>query len=118
MFNTIVIAKPTIKTILRMTLMRFLHESGQISHSLNAGNSLRMVGGQDMDLTVLQLFIEVMRKGSFAAVARDRNVDPSSVSRAIARLEDDLGIRLLQRTTRRLVPTEAGAAYFGRIEHC
>lgn len=69
-----------------------------------------------MDLTVLQLFIEVMRKGSFAAVARDRNVDPSSVSRAIARLEDDLGIRLLQRTTRRLVPTEAGAAYFGRIE--
>lgn len=45
-----------------------------------------------MDVTVLQLFVEVMRQGSFAAVARDRNLDPSSVSRAIAGLEEELGI--------------------------
>ncbi|MBE9109903.1 LysR family transcriptional regulator [Nodosilinea sp. LEGE 07298] len=69
-----------------------------------------------MDLSVLQVFVEVMRQGSFAAVARDRNVDPSSVSRAIASLEQELGVRLLQRTTRRLAPTEAGLAYFERIE--
>ncbi len=69
-----------------------------------------------MDVSVLQLFIEVMRRGSFAAVARDRNLDPSSVSRAIAGLEEELGIRLLQRTTRQLSPTEAGRAYFERIE--
>jgi DNA-binding transcriptional LysR family regulator len=69
-----------------------------------------------MDLSVLQLFIEVMRQGSFAAVARDRNIDPSSVSRAIAGLEAELGIRLFQRTTRQLSPTEAGNAYFNRIE--
>lgn len=69
-----------------------------------------------MDISVLQLFVEVMRQGSFAAVARDRNIDPSSVSRAIAGLEEELGIRLLQRTTRHLSPTEAGIAYFERIE--
>ena len=69
-----------------------------------------------MDLSVLQLFVEVMREGSFAAVARDRNVDPSSVSRAIASLEAELGIRLFQRTTRQLSPTEAGTTYFEQIE--
>ena len=69
-----------------------------------------------MDLSVLQLFVAVMRQGSFAAVARDRNIDPSSVSRAIATLEKELGIRLFQRTTRRLSPTEAGTTYFVQIE--
>jgi DNA-binding transcriptional LysR family regulator len=69
-----------------------------------------------MDISALQLFIEVMKQGSFAAVARDRNLDPSSVSRAIARLEEELGIRLFQRTTRQLSPTEAGTTYFERIE--
>ncbi|MBE9166857.1 LysR family transcriptional regulator [Pleurocapsales cyanobacterium LEGE 06147] len=69
-----------------------------------------------MDVSVLKLFVEVMRQGSFAAVARARNLDPSSVSRAIAGLEKELGIRLLQRTTRQLSPTEAGMAYFQRIE--
>ena len=65
---------------------------------------------------MLQLFVEVMRQGSFAAVARDRNLDPSSVSRAISGLEAELGIRLFQRTTRKLSPTEAGSTYFERIE--
>jgi DNA-binding transcriptional LysR family regulator len=69
-----------------------------------------------MDISVLQMFVEVMRQGSFAAVARDRNLDPSSVSRAIAGLEEELGVRLFQRTTRQLSPTEAGMSYFGRIE--
>lgn len=57
-----------------------------------------------------------MRRGSFAAVARDRQVDPSSISRTIASLETELGTRLFQRTTRRLSPTEAGSIYFQRIE--
>lgn len=69
-----------------------------------------------MDLSVLQIFVEVMKQGSFAAVARDRTLDPSSVSRAIAGLEAELGIRLFQRTTRQLFPTEAGMAYFRRVE--
>jgi DNA-binding transcriptional LysR family regulator len=69
-----------------------------------------------MDLTSLRIFVEVMRRGSFAAVARDRNVDPSLISRAIAGLEDEIGVRLFQRTTRRLAPTGAGIVYFERIE--
>ncbi len=47
-----------------------------------------------MDISTLQLFVEVMRQGSFAAVARDCNLDPSSVSQVIAGLEEELGIRL------------------------
>jgi DNA-binding transcriptional LysR family regulator len=69
-----------------------------------------------MELSVLQTFVDVVKQGSFAAVARDRNVDPSSVSRAIAGLEAELGVRLFQRTTRQLSPTETGMAYFQRIE--
>lgn len=69
-----------------------------------------------MDLSVLQIFVEVMRQGSFASVARERNIDPSSVSRTIAGLESELGIRLFQRTTRKLSPTEAGMIYFKRVE--
>jgi DNA-binding transcriptional LysR family regulator len=69
-----------------------------------------------MELSVLQTFVDVVKQGSFAAVARERNVDPSSVSRAIAGLEEELGIRLLQRTTRQLSPTEAGMVYFQRIQ--
>ncbi len=80
-----------------------------ISPSISANNS-------GMDVSVLQLFVEVVRQGSFAAVARDRNLDPSSVSRAISGLEEELGIRLFQRTTRQLSPTSAGMAYFERIE--
>lgn len=69
-----------------------------------------------MELSALRTFVEVMRRGSFAAVARDQDVAPSSVSRAIAALEEELGVRLFQRSTRRLEPTEAGRVYFERIE--
>lgn len=69
-----------------------------------------------MDTEALQIFVEVMRRGSFARVARDRDTDPSSISRTIAGLEEELGMLLFQRSTRRLAPTEAGVAYFERVE--
>lgn len=68
-----------------------------------------------MDLTLLSTFADVVRRGSFASVARDRDTDASSISRAIAGLEGELGVRLFQRTTRRLALTEAGAAYYERV---
>lgn len=68
-----------------------------------------------MEISDLEIFVEVMNHGSFAAVARERNIDPSSVSRTIADLEKQLGARLFQRTTRKLSPTEAGMNYFTRI---
>jgi DNA-binding transcriptional LysR family regulator len=69
-----------------------------------------------MDLQAVRMFVDVMRLGSFAAAARQIDADPSSVSRTIAHLEEKLGFRLFQRTTRRLVATEAGALYFERIQ--
>jgi DNA-binding transcriptional LysR family regulator len=69
-----------------------------------------------METETLRTFVEVIRRGSFAAVARDREVDPSSVSRTIAGLEQSLGVRLFHRTTRSLSPTEAALAYFDRVE--
>ena len=68
-----------------------------------------------MELEALQTFIAVVRRGSFASAARDRGVSPSSVSRAIGNLEDELGMRLFQRTTRRLTTTDAGRLYYDRV---
>ncbi len=69
-----------------------------------------------MDMDSARVFVNVMKQGSFAAVARQRGMDPSSISRSISNLEGELGFRLFQRTTRKLAPTEAGAEYFDRIE--
>lgn len=69
-----------------------------------------------MDTAALDLFLAVCRHGGFAAAAKDRDLDPSSVSRVIAALEKELGVRLFQRTTRTLSLTEAGEAYRARIE--
>ena len=69
-----------------------------------------------MNTEDLSLLLDVARRGSFAAVARDRGVDPSSVSRTIAEVEAKLGIRLFQRSTRRMSLTEAGDIYVSQIE--
>ena len=69
-----------------------------------------------MELSLLQTFADVARQGSFAAVARNEGVDPSSVSRRVAALEDALGFLLFERTTRRLALTEAGRVYLSRTE--
>lgn len=68
-----------------------------------------------MGFNQIRIFIAVYRAGNFAAVAKDDNVAPSSISRAIAKLEKDLQTRLFQRTTRKLTPTEAGERYFKRV---
>jgi DNA-binding transcriptional LysR family regulator len=62
------------------------------------------------------LALDVARRGGFAAVAKERDLDPSTVSRAIAELEAELGLRLFQRSTRRLAPTEEGALWLARVE--
>lgn len=68
-----------------------------------------------MDLERLKIFLAVFRAGGFASVARDLNVAPSSISRAIAGLEEDLRTRLFERSTRKLIPTEAGEDLFNRL---
>ena len=68
-----------------------------------------------MDVNVLKLFVEVMQRRNFTDIAHEHNIAPSSVSRSITGLENELGIRLFQRTTRKLEPTEAGMVYFDRV---
>lgn len=68
-----------------------------------------------MDTDLLKTFVDVSRQGSFASVAREEGVDPSSVSRRIASLEQAIGLTLFERTTRRLVLTEAGRIYLDRV---
>ncbi|MBT5110779.1 MAG: LysR family transcriptional regulator [Rhodospirillaceae bacterium] len=62
----------------------------------------------------MSVFVEVVRQGGFSAAARTLNRTPSAVSKQISRLEDRLGVRLLNRTTRQLNMTEEGEAYFDR----
>ena len=57
-------------------------------------------------------FIRVVDTGSFSAAARQTNVGQPAVSKAIAQLEDQLGVRLITRTTRGLSPTEAGQRFY------
>lgn len=61
------------------------------------------------------LFLRVVEAGSFKAAAEQMSVDASAVSRGIAALETRLGVRLLQRSTRRSIPTEAGERYFAGL---
>ncbi len=68
-----------------------------------------------MDVEALRVFLDVARTGSFAAAARERNLEPSSISRAIAGLERSLGFRLFQRSTRRVALSEAGALYLAHV---
>jgi DNA-binding transcriptional LysR family regulator len=62
----------------------------------------------------LDAFIRVVDSGSFAAAATDTGLTPSGMSRAVSRLEDKLGVRVLQRTTRRLMLTPEGEALLTR----
>jgi len=74
-----------------------------------------------MDLNEVAVFVKVAQLGGFSAAARALALPVSTVSTRVARLEKRLGVTLLQRTTRRLRLTEAGAQYFRRaaagLEH-
>ncbi|MBN1207261.1 MAG: LysR family transcriptional regulator [Myxococcaceae bacterium] len=67
-----------------------------------------------MNLEDMRLFARVVEVGSFTAAARLLGMPKQTVSRRIAELEQRLGVQLLHRTTRRLHPTAAGAAYAER----
>ena len=67
-------------------------------------------------LTSMQLFVSAVESGSFSATARSMNLTPSAVSKQISRLEDRLGARLFNRTTRQLAPTQEGRAYYERCQ--
>jgi DNA-binding transcriptional LysR family regulator len=68
------------------------------------------------DILTLRLYTRVARLGSFSGAARECGLAQSQVSRMIADLEASLGARLLSRTTRAVVPTDAGLEFLSRME--
>ena len=66
-------------------------------------------------LEQINAFVAVVEHGGISAAARALDRDPSVISRRLDALEARLGVRLLARTTRRITPTEAGAAYLTRV---
>jgi len=68
-----------------------------------------------VDLNLLPTFVAVAKAQSFSGAARQLRVPKSSVSRAIAALEETMGVRLVHRTTRQVALSTAGAALFERV---
>ena len=69
-----------------------------------------------MDLRQLEYVEAVARHGSFTRAAEEVHVAQPALSHAIRRLEDELGVRLFDRTSRRVVTTDAGRAFLDRAE--
>jgi len=65
----------------------------------------------------LRAFVRVLDRGSFSSAAKDLGVTPSAVSKLVSRLEDRLGVRLLERSTRRLALTPEGETFLARARH-
>jgi len=68
-----------------------------------------------MELNEMGVYATVVELGSFTRAAEKLSMPKSTVSRHVSQLEQRLGVRLLNRTTRQLKPTEVGKLYF---EHC
>ncbi|WP_226936206.1 LysR family transcriptional regulator [Janthinobacterium sp. GW458P] len=72
---------------------------------------------QDIDnLSGVALFVQLAKAGSFVAAARQAGISPSAVSKSLARLEQRLGARLFQRSTRQLSLTAEGKLFLARSE--
>ena len=67
-------------------------------------------------LIAMQVFVEVARRGSFTAASEELQLSRAMVTRYIAELEDWLGARLLQRSTRKVTLTDAGASCLARCQ--
>ena len=65
-------------------------------------------------LESMRAFVEVVNHSGFAAAGRHMDQSRSVVNKLVAQLEKDLGVQLLQRTTRRVSPTDMGRAYYER----
>ena len=66
--------------------------------------------------TDMTAFVRAVERGGFSAAARELGLTPSAISKLVTRMEDRLGVRLLNRTTRKLALTPEGEAYFHRAQ--
>src|ERR1700761_8070524 len=60
----------------------------------------------------MQIFVRVVEKGSFSAVAKERGIGQPAVSKQISALEDELGTELIHRNSRSITLTEAGREFY------
>jgi len=67
------------------------------------------------DLTDMDIFARVVTAGSMSGAGREMGLSPAVISKRIRRLEERLGARLLQRTTRQITLTEDGQGYYERV---
>jgi DNA-binding transcriptional LysR family regulator len=65
----------------------------------------------------MQMFVRVIEKGSFSAVAKERGIGQPAVSKQISALENDLGTELIHRTSRSIAMTEAGRDFYESAVH-
>jgi DNA-binding transcriptional LysR family regulator len=64
----------------------------------------------------MQLFVSLIERSSFTAAAEAMPITPSAASKLIKRLEERLGVRLVNRTTRSVAPTEEGLLYYNQVK--
>lgn len=69
-----------------------------------------------MELRQLRYFVRIVETGSMGSAALDLNIGVSALSQQMTRLENDLAIRLLQRTSRGVTPTNAGLAFYSQAQ--
>jgi len=67
-------------------------------------------------LQPMRIFVSVVQNGSLSSAGRQLGLSPASVSRHISALEESLGCRLINRSSRKLTLTEAGELYFTKVE--
>ena len=67
-------------------------------------------------LQPMRIFVAVVHNGSLSSAGRALGLSPASVSRHVSALEQSLGCRLINRSSRKLTLTEAGEIYYGRVE--
>jgi len=88
----------------------FANQISRLRPEFTAGRELNMDR-----FTGLTVFAKVVEAANFAAAGRQLRMSPAMVSKHVQRLEEQLGVRLLNRTTRRVSATEVGQTYY---EHC
>ena len=75
-------------------------------------SSISRASRMRMSIRVIDIFVQVVERGSFVAAARSLLIDPAAVSRAINGLEENLGILLFTRSTRVMKLTAEGARFY------
>jgi len=85
-----------------------------VQQDIDQVSNMQIGKREEFDLNEMAIFVHVVEAGSFTGAARHLGLPKSTVSRKITQLEERLGVRLIQRTTRSLRLTDTGNAYYNQ----